>query len=148
VSVACKELAMPVRTAQLADIEAMHRLRLAVSENRLRDLRRVTPEHYREMLEEKGRGWVYEIDGDVRGFAIADRADRNIWALFVAPGFEGRGIGRVLHDVMVAWLFEVSAAPIWLTTEAGTRAASFYAAAGWREVRREGNGELRFELSR
>jgi GNAT superfamily N-acetyltransferase len=105
---------MPVRIAHLVDIEAMHRVRLAVTENRLRDLRRVTPEHYREMLEERGRGWVCEIDGELRGFAIADRADRNIWALFVAPGFEGRGIGRALHDTMVAWLFD------WATRRSGS----------------------------
>jgi GNAT superfamily N-acetyltransferase len=41
-------------------------------------------------------------------------AHRNIWALFVAPGFEGQGIGRGLLDVMVTWLFAQGRDPVWL----------------------------------
>ena len=136
---------MPVRRATIADIEAMHRLRLSVQENVLSDPQRVTPGHYVPMLEEHGRGWVYELDGNIVGFAVADHSRRNIWALFVDPACEGRGIGRALHDAMVHWLFEQGREPLWLTTAPGTRAERFYSTAGWRRAGLDDNGELRFE---
>ena len=139
---------MPLREATLADIEAMHAVRLSVRENVLSDPTRVLPHHYREMLDEHGKGWVFEDATQVLGFAIADHSRRNIWALFVAPGFEQRGIGRSLLDEMVHWLFEQSEEPIWLTTQTHSRAYRFYQAAGWREVGEPLNGESRFELSR
>jgi GNAT superfamily N-acetyltransferase len=138
---------MGLRLARLADIEAMHAVRLAVRENRLSDPAKVTPEHYRAMLQEHGRGWVHEIDGKVVAFAVGDHRRRNIWALFVAPGFEGRGIGRALHERMVQWLFSRSAEPLWLCTEPNTRAERFYAKAGWQTRGAGRNGEVRFELS-
>ncbi len=139
--------AMRLRSAVAADIGSMHRIRLAVLENRLRDPARVQPDDYQRMLETDGRGWVYELDGKIVGFAIADRVRRNIWALFVAPEHEGHGIGRTLHDTMVEWLFRAGPGTIWLTTEPGTRAERFYVAAGWRRIGMEGNGEVRFELT-
>lgn len=138
----------------------MHRVRMSVLENQLSDPARVTRAHYREMLETRGKGWVYEVAGGepretesnaLVGFAIADNSTRSVWALFVEPGYEGRGIGRALHDVMIEWLFEAGEAPLWLTTDAGTRAARFYLAAGWKPD--EGidpsrrTGEARFTLT-
>lgn len=139
---------MPVRIATLADIEGMHLVRMAVRENVLSDPSRVRPEHYREMLTTNGRGWVHEEDGQIVGFAIADHARRNIWALFVLPDYEHRGIGRSLHDVMVGWLFAQSTAPLWLSTEPGSRAQDFYRFAGWREAGTMASGELRYELAK
>jgi GNAT superfamily N-acetyltransferase len=139
-----------IRIATAADIEAMHVVRLSVVENRLGDPKKVTPAHYREMLEERGRGWVYLASGpdrardDVAGFAIADNSTRSIWALFVKPGYEGRGIGRALHDEMVRWLFEVGDQPLWLSTDPNTRAEQFYIAAGWTPGQLLPNGERRF----
>jgi GNAT superfamily N-acetyltransferase len=140
-------MAMPVRLATVHDIDAMHEIRLAVRENALADRTRVGPEHYRTMLLELGRGWVYEESGAVVAFAIADHAHRNIWALFVAPGFEGQGIGTALLDVMVTWLFEQSREPVWLTTGRNTRAERFYSAAGWRATGPAADDEIRFELT-
>jgi GNAT superfamily N-acetyltransferase len=121
-----------IRLATVADIEAMHAIRLAVTENRLSDPARATTAKYHEMLGERGKGWVFEDDaGVVLGFGIADALSRSLWALFVQPGYERRGAGRALHDAMVTWLFGIDDRPIWLTTEPHTRAASFYAAAGW-----------------
>ena len=139
---------MSLRAATVADIPAMHRVRLAVRENRLLDPSRIGPEDYRRMLESHGRGWVCEAGGEVAGFAIADGSRRNIWALFVAPGFEQRGIGRSLHDAMVEWLFGMAPSTIWLTTEPNTRAERFYRAAGWSRICLEANGEVRFEMTK
>jgi GNAT superfamily N-acetyltransferase len=137
---------MALRLATIHDIDAMHAVRLAVRENVLADENRVRPEHYRAMLQESGRGWVREESHKVVAFGIADHTHRNIWALFVAPGFEGQGIGRELLEVMVTWLFEQSPEPVWLTTERNTRAEHFYSRAGWRAVG-SADGDLRFELS-
>jgi GNAT superfamily N-acetyltransferase len=138
---------MPLRLATVHDIDAMHAVRVSVRENALSDDNRVRPEHYRMMLQEVGRGWVHEESDKVVAFGIADRPHRNIWALFVAPGFEGQGIGSALLEVMVKWLFEQSREPVWLTTGRNTRAELFYHAAGWRAVGPAANGEIRLELS-
>lgn len=123
----------------------MHEVRLSVRENVLSDPARITYDDTRAMIETRGRGWVVEADGRIAGFAVADHSRRNIWALFVAPAFEGRGIGRALHDAMVEWLFAVGDTPVWLTTERGSRAERFYRAAGWQWVGAVESGEIRFE---
>ena len=97
------------------------------------------------MLGERGKGWVFEDDaGVIVGFGIADALSRSLWALFVQPGCERRGAGRALHDAMVTWLFGIDDRPIWLTTEPHTRAAGFYAAAGWSPQPSPVPGELCF----
>ena len=138
---------MLIRTASESDISDMHRIRLSVRENRLADPSAVQPDDYRPLLRERGRGWVAEVDGRIVGFAIADLSRGNIWALFVDPRVEGRGIGRALHDQMIEWTFAAGADRIWLTTTAGTRAERFYRAASWRYAGAE-RGEAKYEMSR
>lgn len=136
---------MPVRVATVDDIEAMHRVRLAVRENVLRSAS-VTVRRYQEILERHGLGWVFEEAGEILGFAIADNSKRNVWALFVHPDHEGYGIGRELHETMMIWMFEKSSEPVWLVTDPSSRAAKFYQAAGWVRCGRCDNGETRFEM--
>jgi GNAT superfamily N-acetyltransferase len=140
--------AVGVRAATEADIAEMHRIRLEVRENRLGDPRLVQPRDYVELLTRRGRGWVAERGGCVMGFAVADRVECSVWALFVDPAREGRGVGRALHDAMLDWLFSDGAERVWLSTDPGTRAESLYRAAGWREVGRRENGEVCFEMAR
>ena len=40
--------------------------------------------------------WVWVEDGQILGFWAGDPRDGSIWALFVDPANEGRGIGRAL----------------------------------------------------
>lgn len=136
-----------LRRAAVRDISAMHRVRLAVRENVLRDPARVTSEDYRRLIERDGAAWVAEVDGAVVGFAIADRARNNVWALFVDPAHERRGIGRALHDRLIEWLFATGTADVWLSTERGSRAERFYAAAGWTQAEIQPNGEQRFTMT-
>lgn len=139
---------MQIRVATEEDIPEMHRIRTSVRENRLADPALVQPHDYRAMLTEHGRGWVAESDGRITGFAVADLARCNIWALFVDPGFEGGGIGRRLHDAMMDWMFAAGAEEVWLGTDPGTRAERFYRLAGWRFAGTQENGEARYEMSR
>jgi GNAT superfamily N-acetyltransferase len=122
----------------------MHRIRLAVRENILTS--RVDESDYAEMIDRLGCGWVTEADGVMTGFAFGTR-DGNIWALFVDPEHEGRGYGRILHGVMVTWLFAQGCERLWLTTGTDTRAERFYRAAGWEYVGPE-DGEARYEMGR
>ena len=138
---------MPIRIASSSDVTRLHEIRTSVRENRLSRPDRISHQDYIALLEGHGRGWVFEQDDTIVAFGIADARSRSIWALFVEPRFEGRGIGRALLDEMTAWLFAQSDESVWLTTAPGTRAAHFYRAAGWREAG-EINGEIRFETSR
>jgi GNAT superfamily N-acetyltransferase len=135
------------RRAQQADIAAMSRIRLSVTENTLSDPARVTLQMYEDYLERCGRGWMAEIDGAIVAFCYADRVEGSIWALFVAPGHEGLGLARQLLQRAVNWLFALGFAVITLGTTPGTRADRFYNRQGWRR----GNASARdvaYSLSR
>ena len=125
----------------------MHRVRLAVTENRLVSVA-LTEHDYVEAIQQTGRGWVAEVDGEVVGFAVGNSRTGNIWALFVDPDYEGRGVGRQLHDVMVAWLWAQGLDHLWLTTDSGTRAERFYQQAKWERAGDGAGGEVRYELKR
>ena len=139
---------MKIRLATEADIPEMGRVRMSVRENRLVSLSSLTAGETERMLGGDGCGWVGEVDGRVVGFAIADLSGTNVYALFIEPEFERQGIGRLLHDTMMDWFFSNQVSSVWLTTDPGTRAESFYRKAGWIAAGEETNGEIRFEMSR
>ena len=85
-----------------------------------------------------------EVNGSIAGFAIADVPSRSVWALFVDPGFEGRGIGRSLLQQVTQSLEAAGPGTIHLSTEGGTRAERLYAAAGWNRLGQLPNGEIHF----
>jgi len=119
------------RRATSADIPAMSSIRLSVTENTLSDPARITRAMYEDFLEQSGRGWVAELEGDILAFCYADKINASIWALFVAPGHEGRGYGQSLLKLAVDWLFEIGHGRIHLTTGTNTRADRFYTEQGW-----------------
>jgi GNAT superfamily N-acetyltransferase len=135
------------RRAVIADIPAMSRIRLAVTENVLRDPTRITVEMYEDYLEKSGRGWVAESAGEIVAFCYADKINASIWALFVRPGHEGRGLGKALLERAVDWLFEAGHERVHLTTGADTRADRFYAAQGW-ERHPVGASDIGYSLTR
>jgi GNAT superfamily N-acetyltransferase len=137
---------MAFREATLQDIPQIQIVRHAVKENVLSDPRLVTDKDCANYLINRGKGWVCEFDGKIVGFAIADLADNNIWALFVDPHFERQGIGRKLHELMLDWYFSQGKRDVWLGTSPNTRAASFYHKAGWVETGIHGKGEIKFEM--
>jgi GNAT superfamily N-acetyltransferase len=119
------------RLATSADIPAMSGIRLSVTENVLSNPARVTNEMYEDFLERSGRGWVAENKGEIVAFCYADKVNASIWALFVRPGHEGRGLGQTLLKQAVDWLFELGHDCVHLTTGANTRADRFYLQQGW-----------------
>ena len=138
---------MEIREATIADIAEMHRIRMAVMENRLSDPAKVRLSDYEDLIRSQGKGWVSHVDGQIHGFGFINSFSNNFWALFVEPGYEKLGIGRRLHDRMLEWAFGSGQTNLWLTTAARTRAEGFYRRAGWRDTGRTPDGEIRFELS-
>jgi ribosomal protein S18 acetylase RimI-like enzyme len=116
---------MNIREATLADIPEIQIVRNSVTENTLSDPGLVTDEDCAIYLTMRGKGWVCVQDGAIVGFAIADLLEYNIWALFVHPAFEQQGIGKQLHNIMLAWYFSQTQHPVWLSTTPHTRAALF-----------------------
>lgn len=137
---------MIFREARLTDIPQIQFVRNSVKENALSDPALVTDTDCENYLLNRGKGWVCEIDERIVGFAIVDLTGHNVWALFVQPGFERIGIGKKLHDDMLAWYFAHTDSTIWLGTAPGTRAEKFYRKAGWKEVGVHGKGEIKFEM--
>jgi GNAT superfamily N-acetyltransferase len=136
------------REATVADIPALAAIRLEVVENTLTDPARVTRGMYHEYLTTSGKGWLCEINRRIVGFSIAALDTHTIWALFVHPEYEGRGIGKELLARAVDWLFDQGADVISLTTDSDTRAEKLYQAAGWQRGEHITNGEVRYRLTR
>jgi GNAT superfamily N-acetyltransferase len=139
---------MQYREATTADIPQLQQIRNAVKENVLSDPNLVKEADYVDYLRHRGKGWVWEIDDTIVGFAIADLTGNNIWALFIHPSFEGRGIGKKLHQLMMDWYFSQTDKTVWLSTEPASRAERFYRKAGWVENGTYGRGEINFEMTR
>jgi GNAT superfamily N-acetyltransferase len=138
---------MIFREARLKDIPQIQMVRNAVRENRLSDPALVTDDDCKNYLLHRGKGWVCEENDKILGFAIVDLLDHNVWALFVHPGFENKGIGKKLHDSMLDWYFNKTDLTIWLGTAPNTRAEKFYRKAGWKEAGTHGKRERKFEMT-
>ena len=135
------------REATVKDIKQIQIVRNSVKENALSGPNLVTDDDCREFITVRGKGWVCEIDNTIVGFAIADLKDNNIWALFLDPGFERKGIGQRLHKMMLDWYFAQTKNKVWLGTAFNTRAEKFYRKAGWTEVGLYGTKEIKFEMT-
>jgi len=138
---------MIFREATIEDIPQIQVVRNSVKENMLSDPALVTDKDCEDYLTQRGKGWVCMIENRLAGFSIVDLKDKNTWALFVHPGFENKGIGKKLHDMMLHWYFDQTKETVWLGTAPGTRAEKFYRKAGWKEVGVHGKGEIKFEMS-
>lgn len=133
-----------LREARIEDIPQIQRVRNSVKENMLSDPSLVSDADCEEYITKRGKGWVYEVEERIVAFAIVDLREHNVWALFVDPAFEKRGIGKQLHDIMMTWYFEQSKETCWLSTAPGTRAEQFYRKAGWQEDGMYSAKEIKF----
>ena len=138
---------MIFREAIVDDIKQMQVVRNAVTENVLSNPDLIKDADYIPFITLNGKGWVCEIDEQIVGFAIVDIKEKNIWALFVHPNFEAKGIGKQLHTIMMDWYFTKTKETLWLSTEPKSRAETFYRMNGWLEVGTYGKGEVKFEMS-
>lgn len=138
---------MQIRDATINDINQIQIIRNSVKENILSNPNLVTDADCIEFITIRGKGWVCEIDGKIVGFAIADLKENNIWALFIHPEFEKKGIGKQLHNTMLDWYFSKTQTTVWLSTAFNTRAETFYRKAGWTAVGLHVTKEIKFEMT-
>ncbi len=138
---------MIFREADISDIPQIQMVRHSVKENVLSDSALVTDKDCEAFLTLRGKGWVCEIDDNIVGFSIADLKENNIWALFVHPEYEAKGIGNRLHKKMLDWYFDQTKEKVWLGTAPNTKAEKFYRMNGWKEIGVHGKGEIKFEMS-
>jgi GNAT superfamily N-acetyltransferase len=137
---------MEFREAISSDLEQIMDVRFSVKENVLSNPDLVTIADCEDFIFRRGKGWVCVIDGKVVGFSIVDLVENNIWALFVQPEFAQQGIGKQLHNMMLDWYFTQTQKTVWLGTEPGTRAETFYRKSGWQHIGMYGN-EYKFEMT-
>jgi GNAT superfamily N-acetyltransferase len=136
---------MIFREATINDIPQIQFVRNAVKENTLSDPNLVPDKDVEEFMMVRGKGWVCEIEDKIVGFAIADLKEDNIWALFILPEVEGKGIGKKLHQLMLDWYFAQNKTSVWLGTTPNTRAENFYRKQGWKEIGMHGD-EIKFGM--
>ena len=135
-----------IRRARPDERPRITEIRLAVRENQLTDPSRVTDADYHWFSENPGI-WVWEEDGRILGFSAADTRDGTIWALFIDPDHEGRGIGRALLIKACDVLRQVGHRSATLGTEPGSRADGFYRQAGWVPLHIDARGEQILRLA-
>ena len=137
---------MIFREAKPEDIPQIQIVRNSVKENILSNPELVSDADCEEFMFARGKGWVCEIEHTIVGFSIANLKENNIWALFLHPDFEQRGIGRKLHNLMLDWYFSQTNKKVWLGTSPNTRAEEFYSKSGWTRNGMHGN-EVKFEMT-
>src|SRR5262249_53251656 len=140
-----------LREAGPADLPGISRVRTSVRENQLTveqlKERGITNESIAASFLGGSKGWVAEHSGEIVAFTIADRATGSIFALFVLPDYEGKGLGSRLLEMALYWLREQGASRVWLTTGPDTKAAGFYERRGWIATGDEtATGDIRYEL--
>ena len=140
------------RIATAADLPGISHVRTSVVENLLTraqlDERGISNASVAASFERGSRGWVAEQAGQIAGFSIADSDEAAIFALFVLPEHEGRGIGGRLFALAVGWLWENGTPRAWLHTGPKTRAAAFYERRGWVANGTVASGDVVYECRR
>ena len=130
---------MRLRAARSEDVETLFAIRCSVEQNHqsreeLAELG-VTPDAVRAMLESGDYlSLLAEVEGRPVGFCMVQLSEGYVFALFVRPGVEGRGIGRALMARAEAGLRRAGVTEAWLTTggDPALRALGFYRHLGWR----------------
>jgi ribosomal protein S18 acetylase RimI-like enzyme len=123
-----------VRTAQPSDIDGMFDVRTSVIENHLsrEEMRQmgITESVVGEMIEKNHCAWVATENDKIIGFSMILPDEGCLFAAFVLPKYEGRGIGRRLVALAEQELFKHHETA-WLETDKNSRAANFYMQLGW-----------------
>jgi GNAT superfamily N-acetyltransferase len=134
-----------IRKAVRADYLRISEIRLSVRENCLAKSKYESVDRHADWIFDNAAFWVWEEDGAIQGFSAADPRDGTIFALFIHPSYEGRGIGRALLPLACQLLHDRGYEVATLSTEPGTRAERFYRRDGWTEIGREDDGQIIFQ---
>lgn len=143
---------MLLRNATENDVESLFEVRCSVVENhQSRDELRalgITPESVREMI--MGGDYVSiiaECDLQLVGFTMAQISEGYVFACFIRPEYERRGIGKQLMKATEEGLRKAGVKNAWLSTGPGEdlRAVGFYSHLGWKRNGFLDDGQIRFE---
>ena len=95
----------------------------------------ITPDSIKAAIEGSHRGWLFEEDGEVGGFAMGDSEKAELAVIAMLPIHEGKGIGGQLLTRVEDWLESEGCNNIWLTTDTdpNLRAYGFYLKHGWED---------------
>ncbi|ECB5849787.1 N-acetyltransferase [Salmonella enterica subsp. enterica serovar Stanley] len=123
-----------IRQALITDVESIFDVRTSVRENHLsrEEMRQmgITESSVANMIQNSCCAWV-AIDGmKVVGFSMVLHENGCLFAAFVLPEYENKGIGRELLMRAETELFKHHEV-IWLETEKNSRAAKIYKHLGW-----------------
>lgn len=146
-------MAFAIRPARRGDADVIFDIRTSVEQNhQSRDeleAKGITPAAVGDMLEGDCPGWIAEEHGLPVAFAMADDVEGCVFAMFVRPGHEGRGLGRLLMREAETFLFGRHER-IWLNTGTGEaiRANGFYRRLGWTAAGPAEGGQTRYEKAR
>ena len=140
-----------IRPATPEDLPAITHVRTSVRENHLsvEEMAElgITPETVTQMILASPCCWVAVEDGAVVGFSMIDAEEGSLFAAFVLPSHEGKGVGKWLVQVAEDQLFTTHST-IWLETGRTTRAAGFYRSLGWGNESAVGEDDIRLEKQR
>ena len=132
--------------AEAGDAEALLRIRTSPAENSLSiaELAAIglTSEALAATLEAGPCAWIAEMGGEPVGFSMVDGEAGCVFALFVLPSHEGRGLGGTLLALAEAALWP-SHEKVWLETAEASRACGFYRRHGWVPDGAAGPGDIR-----
>lgn len=128
-----------IREIEVEDIPALFVVRPQTRENAMtiEELASIgiTPDSMVEAINDSHRGWLYEDDGQVVGFAMGDSKNSEVTVMAMLPDYEGKGIGSELLQKVESWLGSTGCRKIWLTTDMdqSLRAYGFYLRHGWED---------------
>lgn len=144
-------MSVKIRAATVDDIDLIFDIRTAVKENHLskQELTElgITHDVISELITDTTSVWVAEYEQRGCGFAIADQEEGSVFAMFVYPDAENKGIGKALLQKMEQILFE-NFSEIWLETDRHSRAFTFYSHQGWHVQEELAQGDVKMVKSK
>jgi len=140
-----------LRLATENDIEVIFDIRSSVKENHLSKQQLtelgITEPVILSLIQNTSTVWLAEVQHQVCGFSIVDLTEGSIFAMFVHPDFEAKGVGTALLKKAEDLLFN-SCQEICLETDQKSRAFEFYLRQGWCVSEYFDNGDVRMLKTR
>lgn len=146
-------MSVSLRMATVDDVESLFEIRTSVVQNHLSreqmDALGITAQVLRSAINEGPCIWLAEVDQWPVAFSMIDRAEGEVFAMFVRPAFENRGLGRLLMAAAEAELFKAHERIVLVTDgRQEIRANGFYQRLGWSVVERVDAQDVRYEKRR